>query len=352
MKIDNLIKMIAILPKNESEAKTSEQIASTFFLLPSSDDPEKQGTKNTFIRRQIDAMEGLAMIGTVYGGKAGQGGKRYDRYYLKESSLLKYFMNSKVALNVIWASGIMKSLGPVYGSEDVNGTARAARMNQREKVFAAKIRMVPDGISRENAEIKPEVLKPILDALEKNHSLMLRYHDRQGVVSDEVKQELEKTVLALVAKDGTIYVITCRGFDDVPVHIPMHRIEIALETGSRAYTRPDFVLDDYIAGQHQLAHVLHDQESPIKVVLKVDASTIFHFRERPITGNQEISKTKDKDGRYTVTVTVPFTVQLPPFIWSHAGWVEVISPPALRKYVGERLLAAADHYRQDIEVVR
>jgi predicted DNA-binding transcriptional regulator YafY len=125
-----------------------------------------------------------------------------------------------------------------------------------------------------------------------------------------------------------------------------------VHTGNRAYARPDFVLDDYIAGQHQLAHILRDQDSPIKVVLKVASETIFHFRERPITGNQEISKIKDRDGRYTVTVTVPFTVQLAPFLWSHAGWVEVISPPALRKYVGERLLAAADHYMKDIKAVR
>lgn len=345
--------MIAIIPKNESEAKTSEQIATAFFLSPTRDDPENQKTKNTFIRRQIDAMDELHMIGTVsYISTRGKNTTRYDRYFIKESSLFKYFMNSKVALNVIWSNNIMKTLGPVYGSDDVYCTARAVRMNQSEKVLAGKIRMVSDGIARENAEINPEVLNPFLDALAQNHAVMLLYHDRQGVVSNEIKQEITRTVLGLVAKDGAIYTITCKGEDDSPVHIPLHRIEKAIETGTRAYTRPDFVLDDYIAGQHQLSHVLRDQESPIKVVLKVDARTIFHFRERPITGNQEISKTKDKDGRYTVTVTVPFTIQLPPFIWSHAGWVEVISPPSLRKYVGERLLAAAKHYKTDIKAAK
>jgi hypothetical protein len=352
MKIDNLIKMIVILPKSESEAKTSEQISTAYFSLPSPDDPEKKGTKNTFIRRQIDALDDLQMIGTVYGGKEGQGVKRYDRYFLKESSLLKYFMNSKVALNVIWANSIMKALGPVYGSDDVYKMARAVRMNQGEKVLAGKIRMVPDGIAREYAEIKSDVLKLFLEALEKNQSLMLRFHNSQGVVYDEIQAGIERTVLGLVAKDGTIYAITCKGFEDSPAHTPIHRIEVAVHTGNRAYARPDFVLDDYIASQHQLAHILRDQDSPIKVVLKVASETIFHFRERPITGNQEISKIKDRDGRYTVTVTVPFTVQLAPFLWSHAGWVEVISPPALRKYVGERLLAAADHYMKDIKAVR
>jgi predicted DNA-binding transcriptional regulator YafY len=346
MKIDNLIKLISILPKNQSEAKTSEQIATAFFQLPTRDDPKNQGTKNTFIRRQIDAMDEISMIGTVfYIGKNGESSKRHDRYYLKENSLLKYFMNSKVALNMLWASKIMKTLGPVLGSEDVYGMARSARMNQKEKIFAEKIHMVSDGIARDNAEIKPEVLKAFLYALEKNNSLMLCYRHSHGEITDEIKQGTERTVLGLVAKDGTLYAITCLGFDDTPRHMPLHRIEMANETGNRGYTRPDFILDDYLDGQHQLAHVLHDQESPIDVVLKVDAGSIFHFRERPITGNQEISKTKDKGGRYTVKVTVPFTVQLPPFLWSHAGWVEVISPPSLRKYVGERLLAAAEMYK-------
>ena len=346
MKIDNLIKLISILPKNQSEAKTSEQIATAFFQLPTRDDPENQGTKNTFIRRQIDAMDELSMIGTVfYVGKNGESSKRHDRYYLKENSLLKYFMNSKVALNVIWASKIMKTLGPVLGSEDIYGMARSARMNQKEKIFAGKIRMVSDGIARNNAEIKPEVLRAFLDALEKSNSLMLRYRHSGGNVSDEIKQRIERTVLGLVAKDGTLYAITCMGFDDPPKHTPLHRIEMANETGNRAYTRPDFILDDYIDDQHQLAHVMRDQESPIDFVLKVDAASIFHFKERPISGNQEISKIKDKDGRYTVRVTVPYTVQLAPFFWSHAGWVEVISPPSLRKYVGEQLLAAAEMYK-------
>jgi len=129
MKLDNLIKMIVILPKNESDAKTSQRITETYFSLASPDDPEKQATRNTFIRRQIDALDDLQMIGTVFGGKDGQGVKRYDRYYLKESSLLKYFMNSKVALNVIWANNIMKALGPVFESDSVYSTARSVRMN-------------------------------------------------------------------------------------------------------------------------------------------------------------------------------------------------------------------------------
>ena len=349
MKIDTLVKMILILPKVELDAFTSIEILSAFFQIQK---PVRLGTKNTFIRRQIDEMIDMKMLTVIPGGSEGESVKRHDRYFLKHSSLVQYFMTSKVALNVIWANNVMKSLGPVFGLSDVDKTARAIRMNQGEKVLAEKVRVVPDGIEREYAKIDPQVLHAFVAAIEGNHSLMLRYHDRQGNVVDEVRDSVERTVLGLVAKDGTIYAITCRGYEDTPVHLPMHRIERARETGTRGYARSDFNIDDYVDSQHQLGHVLRDQVSPIEMVLKVSPEAMFHFKERPIAcvyGEQVVEEPKGRDKRFTVTIKLPFTVQLPPFLWSHAGWIEVVSPPALRQYVGERVLAAASYFQKDIK---
>ena len=270
---------------------------------------------------------------------------RFERYYLKETKLLQYFMSSKVALNVIWSKTIMQQLGPVLDSDNVSETALAAPMSRKEKTVLDLIRMVPDGIAREYADIKPWILKPIISALENGHRLLLKYHDRQGKVILDDEDGLGRAILGLVAKDGTLYLIGCKGFDDSPIHIPLHRIDFVEEIGIRTFFRPDFNLDEYIENQHQFAHVLQDQQSPIEMVLKVAPEAIFHFQERPISGGQDISKETDTGGRYTLTVTVPFTVMLPPFLWSHAGWVEVISPPALRQYVAKEILAAAEHYR-------
>ena len=352
MKLDTLIKLILIFPKNVSEAKTSEDIVTSYFK--SSDRAsEDRPTHNTFIRRQIDDMEELGMIDFLPAvKKPSERVKRSERYFMKETSLLQYFMNSKVALNVIWASNVMQSLGPVFGLKEVKATARGARMNQREKVLAEKIRMVPDGIERKYAKIEANVLTSCVAAIERNHTLKFTHHDRQGKVYDEIKEGIERTVLGLVAKDGTIYAITCRGFEDVPFHIPMHRIKAVEDTGTRAYARTEFDIDDHISGQHQLAHILADQESPIEMVLKVAPESMFHFRERAISsvlGEQIEEPPQGDDKRYTIKITVPFTVQLAPFLWSHAGWVEVVSPPALRKYVGERLLAAASYYKKDVK---
>ena len=353
MKLDILLKMILILPKERKLSLTSSEIRDKYFKLNNEKVPSSHAARNMFIRRQIDEMIDLKMITEVLSGENNSSIKRSDTYYLNDSALLHHFMNSKVALNVLLANGVMNSLGPIFDLEDVKSTANAVRMNEKEKVLTQKIRMIPDGIGRKYANIRPTVFKTVIDALVSNHSLMLDYDTRQeNIRINEISKNLERTLLGLVAKDGTIYAITCKSFDDIPLHIPLHRIIRAQETGTRAYARPDFNLDGYIEKQHQLAHVLHEYPDPIEMVLKVAKGSIFHFKERPINSifsSQIVEEPTEEDGRYTVTVTVPFTVQLPPFLWSHAGWIEVISPPSLRKYVGERILAAAALYQNDIE---
>lgn len=350
MNVDVLIKLIEVLPKVESLAVTATQIRDDFYAIAPPTDPIKTASKNTNIRRYLDETFEIGLLGVVYPLGTTSESPRFERYYLKETKLLQYFMSSKVALNVIWSKSIMQQLGPVLDSENVSETALAAPKSRKEKTVLDLIRMVPDGIAREYADIKPWVLSPIIAALENGHRLLLKYHDRQGKVILDDADGLGRAILGLVAKDGTLYLIGCKGFDDVPNHIPLHRIDFVEAIGIRTFFRPDFILDDYIENQHQLAHVLTDQQSPIDMVLKVAKEAIFHFRERPIAGGQVISDEADADGRYTVAVTVPFTVMLPPFLWSHAGWVEVISPPALRQYVAKEILAAAVHYRNDAAI--
>lgn len=347
MNVDVLIKLIEVLPKSEKLAVSSTQIRDSFYAIVSPTDPILTASKNTNIRRYLNETIDIGLLGVVYSNDTKSDSPRLERYYLKETKLLQYFMSSKVALNVIWSKTIMQQLGPILDSENVSETALAAPMSQKEKTALDLIRLVPDGIAREYADIKPWILKPIISALENGHRLLLKYHDRQGKIILDDEDGLGRAILGLVAKDGTLYLIGCKGFDDAPIHIPLHRVDFAEVTGSRTFSRPDFILDEYIQKQHQFAHVLTNQQSPIEMVLKVAKEAIFHFKERPIAGGQVISTDVDEDGRYTVTVTVPFTVMLPPFLWSHAGWVEVISPPALRQYVAKEILAAAEHYRHD-----
>lgn len=360
MKVDTLIKMVTILPKSKEDAVTSTQIREEYYAYVMAKSGLRTESKNKHIRKQITDMFDLGILGVVPyvntdntpAAEISDPSVRHEKYYLLESKLLQYFMDSKVALNVLLSKSVMSQLGEVCDSENVMDTAKNALRNEREEKLLHRIRIVPDGIARENSDIKKPVLKVVLSAIENGHRIILKYRTSQGQVKDDGPDSEGRTVLGLVAKDGTLYLISCKGFNDVPTHIPLHRVKSASEIGLRTFGRDEFDLDKYIENQHQLAHVKSGEESPIKMVLKVSKEALFHFKERPICGvegsKQELSETMDADGRYTLTVSVPNTVQLPPFLWSHAGWVEVISPPSLRKFVGSQLLTAAAHYHKDL----
>jgi predicted DNA-binding transcriptional regulator YafY len=363
MKVDTLIKMIKILPKSLEEAVRSTKIRDEYYLDPSNNASLDQASKNKHIRKQIEDLKDLGILGIVPYKKAKPvAGKdtsertaRYDKYYLLETELVKYFMDSKIALNLIWSKNIMQSLGQAYDAKNLEQTARHAPLNKGEQALKSLVRIVSDGIARNYATIEPKVLVTVLSAIEHGHRVALTYSTSQGKLVEDGPIGEGRAVLGLVAKDGTLYMINCKGFNDAPTHIPLHRVKSASEVGLRTFTRPDIELDTYLENQHQLAHVKRGETSPIQMVLKVSKEAMFHFIERPICGvdgsKQSISENPDGDGRHTLTVNVPYTVQLPPFLWSHAGWVEVISPPSLRKFVGSQLLAAAAHYQNDLPTI-
>jgi len=360
MKVDTLIKMVTILPKSKEDAMTSTQIREEYYAYVMAKSALRTESKNKNIRKQITDMFELGILGVVPyvstentpAADIGDPYVRLEKYYLLESKLLQYFMDSKVALNVLLSTSVMSQLGEVCDADNVMSTAKNALKSGREEKLLGRIRIVPDGIARENSDIKKPVLKAVLSSIESGHRIVLKYRTSQGQTKDDGPDSEGRTVLGLVAKDGTLYLISCKGFSDVPTHIPLHRVTSAIAVGLRTFGREEFKLDEYVESQHQLAHVKSGEESPIQMVLKVSKEALFHFNERPICGvngsKQHISETMDADGRYTLTVTVPNTVQLPPFLWSHAGWVEVISPPSLRKFVGSQLLAAAAHYQKDL----
>ena len=339
---------------------TSTQIRDEYYAYVIAKSSLRTESKNKHIRKQVTDMFDLGILGVVPyvstentpAADISDPSVRHEKYYLLESKLLQYFMDSKVALNVLLSKSVMSQLGEAYDAENVVTTAKKALEGQREDKLLHRIRIVPDGIARQDADIKKPVLKVVLSAIENGHRVVLKYKTRQGQTKDDGPDSEGRTVLGLVAKEGTLYLISCKGFSDVPTHIPLHRVTSAIAVGLRTFVREEFKLDEYIESQHQLAHVKSGEESPIQMVLKVSKEALFHFNERPICGvngsKQHISETMDSDGRYTLIVTVPDTVQLPPFLWSHAGWVEVISPQSLRKFVGSQLLAAAAHYQNDV----
>jgi predicted DNA-binding transcriptional regulator YafY len=346
VKIDTLIQLIAIVPREKSEALTTTDIA--FRYYERFDKAGKPGTKHGAKMKRVQMyMAEMVETGLATRVEDQIPGRKspLNRYHLRESQVLSYFLHSRVALNLIWARGLTEQLDRVAGSgsDDVWRMAQDARLSQRERVLRDHVRVVPDGVGREFARIDEDALIAVVEALETGHQVEMSVRQSSGRV--EVH---EVSVLGLVAKDGAIYTICVRGFDDKPKHFPLHRVLKAEVVRTRSFTRSDIQIDKYIKDQHQLAHVRSDEESPIELELLVAEEALFHFKERPfltVSGQQTISDKPVQGKWHLLRATVPYTVMLAPFLWSHAGWVQVISPESIRKRVAEGVIAAAAHYQ-------
>ena len=342
MKIDTLIRLIAILPRDADEAMTTAVISKRFFA-GSNRDIEKEIKDDSKIRNIERYMTEMLENGLVARLVDADGKQSVSRYHLRETKVLSYFLHSKVALNLLWSRGLTRQLDDLASANEMESLALNARLSERERVLRDRVRVVPDGVGREFATIEARVILAVVEAMETGFQVAMAARDRSGEL-----EELEVTVLGLVAKDGTVYMISVRGFDDQPRHYPLHRIARAEVVRVRAFTRPEFRVDDYIREQHQLAHVLRDEDSPIELELLVAKEALFHFRERPfltVRGKQSISDEPVHGKWHSLKATVPHTVMLAPFLWSHAGWVRVVGPESLRKRIAEGILAAAAHYQ-------
>jgi predicted DNA-binding transcriptional regulator YafY len=79
--------------------------------------------------------------------------------------------------------------------------------------------------------------------------------------------------------------------------------------------------------------------------LKVNSSTIFHFRERKLSLDQEISGPDSIDGAFMVKASIANTVLLVPFLLSMLEGIEVISPESIRLKMIEHLAKMVSNYR-------
>ncbi|MEI7974322.1 MAG: WYL domain-containing protein, partial [Bdellovibrio sp.] len=107
----------------------------------------------------------------------------------------------------------------------------------------------------------------------------------------------------------------------------------------------EFDLDGYIKNTHQLAHPLGTQPESLQLELKVAPGTIYHFRERKLSLDQDIVGPDPESGNYTVKATVVKTVLLIPFLLSMLEGIEVVGPEAIRLEMAEHLKKMVAHYK-------
>ena len=136
--------------------------------------------------------------------------------------------------------------------------------------------------------------------------------------------------VGLVVKQGVSYLVAVHeGYEDFRHHA-LHRFSSAEVQTSPARTFPDFDLEAY--ARESFAYPEPDGRDSM-LELRVAENVAEHLQERPLSGDQKISESKD--GWCRVQATVPLTEELRWWLLSHGPQLVVNKPASLKRRMQE-----------------
>lgn len=356
-------RLLEILAVPRHQALTIRQIAEQFFNKRGAGHGSESNLSEGEIRKVQRYMQALAepgagqpaLVERYRGGGDGStlADQKQYRYYQKTSSLNKWLLSENAALDLILAQQILgRSFSSALSGRDQahpanpgNSTLFMAEEVASQDVETQRLRsclrVVPDWIGRVPAKIEKDILKEVVNAIAKDRKLVFEYR----TVAKKSKSYMVSP-RGLVAKDWTIYLLYTTGLSDQPgPALALHRMQSASCSHEPRDQRTEaFDLDAFIDQTHQLSHLVSDKPITIDLSLRVAPETIYHFYERPLSKNQDIVKSIDEGGWYTVHATILETILLVPFLLSMGGWIEVLGPQRIRDEVATRIRKMAGHY--------
>ncbi len=361
MQVDTLVKLIHLMgPYNNSEKTISTKHLALLWDNVDLDSEPADATLRQIQRytaelsAQTDELPSLLeyveedLTITVPRSKK-SGGKQVERkprrqrlYYLHQDSLMKWFMSEQAALNLLLTGQLVgQALGEVseLGTKSVAKLAKDVIKGQRSTKLsriASSVRFLPDGIGRLPAQLAPDLLQTMIDAIVRDRAVSFDYKKPDGKASRPTVNPL-----GLVSKEGTIYLIASKGSDSVVFHYALQRAANASVEMRHVRMVPEtFDLDHHIESTHRLSHQIGPE---MNLVLEVDEAALFHFTERPLTHQQDIKKIRGTNA-YKVTAVVPDTFYLRPFLLSLRANVTVLEPVELRKSLAAELKQMLANY--------
>ena len=226
------------------------------------------------------------------------------------------------------------------------------------KSLAAIVESVPDktlssAISKLKATVKPEYggfdvksgnliidggpwgdtvgykakLRVIEQSLSETRELFIRYHDRNGTVSERV---IEPHVI--VFKQGIWYVYAyCRLREDFRF-FKTGRIESAI-LRDKKFTRRE------ISEKELPLDFWHNSVKAERVVMEIDKSVVSDVEEW-----LGIENVTEENGKFTANVSLPFDDGLISKIMSYSSGIKIIAPKALKDKIKATALAVASKY--------
>ena len=267
------------------------------------------------------------------------------RYHRSGHSVSALGMSPEMALRLALSARLLPRDivgGGKAGQAEIEAAEAVLKTSDVLRELRRRVAVLPDGIGRLPAEPRPGVGAAVAQAVGTRRVLRVRYTARDRSRRGGARSH-DLSVQGVVSKDGTSYLVACKGLDDPFFVYAVHRIQAAEVLPARAVDRADFDLEAYIAATHQMSFTAGDNRM-VALELRVAPEGLWHFSERRLCENQQVDPEPGADGRHGVTATLPMSEMLVPFLLSLGESVEVAGPPELRAEVARRAQATARHY--------
>lgn len=186
-----------------------------------------------------------------------------------------------------------------------------------------KVRIIPNNLALQSAEINPAVLLTVYDALFKN----LRFHATYRAI-DKPAKRYDINPLGLVFRHNLVYLVaTINDYTDIK-QLALHRFQNAELNERVAFVPTGFNLDHYIA-QGEFDYLIDNAVENIRLKLKITRFVKQLLSETPLSSAQKITDLEAEF--FLLEASVKNTEQLHWWIRSFGTGIEVLEPLHLRE---------------------
>ena len=213
--------------------------------------------------------------------------------------------------------------------------ARARLDGTRFATWASRTRILQRGPVLSSPAVAAAVRDAVYGALLEGTQLEVQYRNR------EADEPAAMTVhpLALVAKDGVLYLVATIGDYEDPRQLALHRMASAAPLDAPARASSAFSLREYV-DEDGFAYRVSSEE--LELTALFDPGAARHLLERKLSPNQKACVAGD--GRVRVEAKVADTQELRWWLLGFGAQVEVVKPAALRREMSEIAGSMAQRY--------
>lgn len=205
--------------------------------------------------------------------------------------------------------------------------------------WADKVRIVGANQNLLPAQVKPDVLAVVYEALLLNRRFTAVYRPRGKGKAENITYEVNP--LGLIFKGSAVYLLaTLWDYADYK-QLALHRFQEATLLDKAVVVPKGFKLDDYIAEQGFDYPVTPERE--IHLTLKIQPWLHKQLLETPLSKNQQLTQLDDNS--YQLQATLKDTNQLRWWLKSLGVDVEVLEPLSLREEFAENAKLLSQIYK-------